>query len=102
MYIRYFLWNFSGKQDDVQGLFAGNVRDGNWISGISIVDNALYGNQTVLPDSIKKSKGHNVMYMLPLMLGLIGLFYHFKKKGRRCAGKFPAVFLYRFCHCYLS
>ena len=81
MYIRYFMWNFSGKQDDLQGVFAGNVRDGNWISGISIIDNALYGNQSVLPDSLKNNKSHNTMFMLPFILGLIGMFYHFKRKG---------------------
>ena len=81
MYIRYFMWNFSGKQDDLQGVFAGNVRDGNWITGISVIDNALYGNQSVLPDSLKNNKAHNTMFMLPFILGLIGMFYHFKRKG---------------------
>jgi hypothetical protein len=81
MYIRYFMWNFSGKQDDLQGVFTGNVRDGNWISGIPIIDNALYGDQSVLPDSLKQSKAHNTMFMLPFILGLIGMFYHFKRKG---------------------
>ena len=81
MYIRYFLWNFSGKQNDLQGVFTGNVRDGNWITGIPIIDNALYGDQSMMPDSLKNSKGHNTMYMLPFVLGIIGLFYQFKKNG---------------------
>ncbi|HEY6975347.1 MAG TPA: DUF2723 domain-containing protein [Chitinophagaceae bacterium] len=81
MYIRYFLWNFSGKQNDIQGLFAGNVRDGNWISGIPIIDNALYGDQSMMPDSLKNNKAHNTMFMLPFILGLVGLLYHFKKRG---------------------
>ena len=81
MYLRYFLWNFSGKQDDLQGLYAGNARDGNWITGIPIIDNSMYGDQTYLPDSLKNNKAHNTMFMLPFILGLIGLFYHFKKKG---------------------
>ena len=81
MYFRYFMWNFAGKQDDVQGLFAGNVRDGNWISGITPLDNLLYGDQSSLPDSIKNNKAHNKLFLLPLILGLIGLFYHFKQKG---------------------
>lgn len=81
MYIRYFLWNFSGKQNDLQWIFAGNVRDGNWISGIPVVDNVLYGDQSMMPDSLKNSKGHNNMYMLPFVLGLLGLFYQFKKRG---------------------
>jgi hypothetical protein len=79
MYIRYFFWNFSGKQNDVQGLFAGNVRDGNWITGIPIIDNALYGDQSMMPDSLRHSKGHNVMFMLPFVLGIIGLLYHAKR-----------------------
>ena len=81
MYIRYFMWNFSGKQDDIQGVFAGNVRDGNWITGIPIIDNAMYGDQSMMPDSLKNNKAHNVLFMLPFILGLIGLFYHFRKRG---------------------
>ncbi len=81
MYLRYFFWNFSGKQDDLQGLYAGNARDGNWITGIPIIDNSMYGDQTYLPDSLKNNKSHNTMFMLPFILGLVGLFYHFKRKG---------------------
>jgi len=81
MYIRYFLWNFSGKQDDLQGLFTGDVRDGNWISGIPFIDNALYGDQSMMPDSLKNNKANNKLFMLPFILGLVGLFYHFKRRG---------------------
>ncbi len=81
MYMRYFLWNFSGKQNDLQGLFTGNVRDGNWISGIPFIDDAMYGDQSLMPESLKNNKAHNTMFMLPFILGLIGLFYHFRKKG---------------------
>jgi hypothetical protein len=81
MYIRYFFWNFSGKQNDVQGVFTGNVRDGNWITGIPIIDNALYGDQKMMPDSLQKSKGHNVMFMLPFALGIIGLIFQAKRKS---------------------
>ena len=81
MYIRYFFWNFSGKQNDVQGIFSGNVRDGNWITGIPVIDNVLYGDQTKMPDSLQHSKGHNVMFMLPFVLGVIGLLYQAKSKG---------------------
>ena len=81
MYFRYFFWNFSGKQNDLQGLATGNVRDGNWITGIPIIDNSMYGDQSLLPDSLKHNKAHNTMFMLPFILGLIGMFYHFKKKG---------------------
>ncbi len=81
MYLRYFFWNFAGKQDDIEGLFLGNKRDGNWITGISPVDNMMLGDQSKLPDSLKNNKAHNTLFALPLILGLIGLFYHFKRRG---------------------
>lgn len=81
MYFRYFMWNFSGKQNDNQGLFAGNVRDGNWITGIPPVDNLLYGDQSAMPDSLKNNKANNKLFLLPFILGLLGLFYQFKKRG---------------------
>ncbi len=81
MYLRYFLWNFAGKQDDLEGLFLGNKRDGNWITGISFIDNMIYGDQSKLPDSLKNNKAHNTLFALPLILGLIGLYYHFKRRG---------------------
>jgi len=80
MYFRYFMWNFSGKQNDLEGMFRGQVRDGNWITGISFIDNLLYGKQELLPDSIKNNKAHNRLFMLPLVLGLIGLLYHLKRR----------------------
>ncbi len=81
MYFRYFMWNFSGKQNDNQGLFAGNVRDGNWITGIAPFDNFMYGDQSTMPDSLKNNKANNKLFALPFILGLIGLFYQFKKRG---------------------
>jgi hypothetical protein len=81
MYFRYFMWNFSGKQNDLQGVYTGNVRDGNWITGIPFVDNLLYGDQSQMPDSLKNNKANNKLFALPFILGLIGLFYHFKKRG---------------------
>lgn len=80
MYLRYFGWNFIGKQNDVQGL--GNVRDGNTITGISAVDNALLGNQDKLPETLRKNKANNKLYALPFILGLIGLFFQYKKDQR--------------------
>lgn len=77
MYLRYFMWNFAGKQNDVQGVSAANVRDGNWKTGISIVDNLLYGDQSKLPETIRENKANNKLFALPLILGLIGLFYHY-------------------------
>jgi len=74
MYGRYFMWNFSGKQNDLEGF--GNPRDGNAITGISFIDNFFLGDQSKLPDTIhKKNKSYNRMYMLPLILGLIGLVF---------------------------
>ncbi|MEN9350663.1 MAG: hypothetical protein RL372_1641 [Bacteroidota bacterium] len=80
MYFRYFMWNFAGKQNDNQGLFAGNVRDGNWITGIAPIDNLLYGDQSALPDSLKNNKAHNTLFALPFILGLLGMYFHYKKK----------------------
>ena len=78
MYFRYFMWNFSGKQNDVQGVFSANVRDGNWITGISFVDNLIYGDQDMMPDSSKNNKAHNKLFLLPLILGICGLVYQNK------------------------
>lgn len=75
MYWRYFMWNFAGKQNDVQGL--GNVRDGNWISGISIMDNARLGDQSQLPESLQNNKANNKLYMLPFVLGILGCVYQY-------------------------
>lgn len=80
MYFRYFMWNFAGKQNDNQGLFAGNVRDGNWITGITPIDNMLYGDQSAMPDSLKNNKAHNTLFALPFILGLLGMYFHYKQK----------------------
>jgi tetratricopeptide (TPR) repeat protein len=73
MYWRYFMWNFAGRQNDIQG--QGEIEHGNWITGIPFIDNILVGNQEFLPSDLKNNKGHNVFYCLPLLLGLIGLFW---------------------------
>ena len=73
MYWRYFMWNFAGRQNDLQG--NGELEHGNWISGWDWLDDWRLGNQENLPDELKNNKGHNVFYMLPLILGLIGLFW---------------------------
>lgn len=75
MYGRYFMWNFVGKQNDIQGNLDNN---GNWLSGIDFIDNVRLGSQENLPSEVKNNKGRNKYYFLPLILGLIGLFYHFK------------------------
>jgi hypothetical protein len=82
MYFRYFMWNFAGKQNDVQGVFTGNIRDGNWISGIPFIDNMMYGDQSLMPDSSKNNKAHNKLFLLPFILGIIGLVYHTKRDSK--------------------
>ncbi|MCR5131166.1 MAG: DUF2723 domain-containing protein [Prevotella sp.] len=89
MYWRYFMWNFAGRQNDIQG--NGEPEHGNWITGISFIDNLLVGDQSKLPDDLKNNKGHNVFYCLPLILGLIGLFWQ-AWRGRRGIRQFWVVF----------
>lgn len=72
MGFRYFMWNFSGRQNDWEGNM--EVTKGNWISGFSFLDNYRLGNQSELPAVYKDNKAHNVYFMLPLILGLIGFF----------------------------
>ena len=89
MYWRYFMWNFAGRQNDIQG--NGELENGNWITGIPFIDNLMYGDQSLLPDVLKENKGHNVFYCLPLLLGLIGLFWQ-AWRGRRGIQQFWVVF----------
>ncbi|HXI00061.1 MAG TPA: DUF2723 domain-containing protein [Sphingobacteriaceae bacterium] len=80
MYFRYFLWNFAGRQDDYQGI--GDNRNGNWLTGIKAVDELHLGNQNELPVSIINNAGHNYFYALPLILGLIGISYQYRKNRK--------------------
>jgi hypothetical protein len=80
MYWRYFMWNFSGRQNDIQGGY-GNVINGNWISGINFIDEARLGPQTDLPDNFDNN-ARNKFYLLPLLLGMIGLVFHFRRNSR--------------------
>ncbi len=73
MYWRYFMWNFSGRQNDIQG--NGEVQNGNWVTGFNFIDSHLVGDQSNLPPDMANNKGHNVYYMLPLLLGIIGLLF---------------------------
>ena len=73
MYLRYFMWNFAGRQNDIQG--HGELTKGNWISGIKFIDQARLGPQSNQPSSIVDNKAHNKYYMLPLLLGLIGAYF---------------------------
>ena len=73
MYWRYFMWNFAGRQNDIQG--NGEWEHGNWLTGIPFLDNMRVGNQDKLPSELRNNKGHNVFYCLPLLIGLIGFFW---------------------------
>jgi len=90
MYWRYFMWNFVGRQNDIQG--HGEIEHGNWITGINFIDKMLVGDQTLLPSELRDNKGRNVFYGLPLLLGLIGLFWQ-AGRGKRGARQFWVVFM---------
>ena len=77
MYVRYFLWNFAGRQSDKQSY--GGVVEGNWISGIPFIDNMRLGDQSLRPDYMKNNKANNKYYFLPLLLGIAGLLYQYKR-----------------------
>jgi len=91
MYLRYFGWNFVGKQNDIQGF--GNKRDANTLTGISAVDNALLGNQDKLPQSIKQNKANNKLFALPFILGILGILYQYKQDKK---GSFVSFLLFFF------
>ena len=90
MYWRYFMGNLAGRQNDLQG--NGELEHGNWITGFSWFDNWRLGDQSKLPDDLKENKGHNVFYCLPLLLGLIGLFWQSLRKGQTGIRQFWVVF----------
>ncbi len=91
MYLRYFMWNFAGRQNDINNQF-GELDAGNWISGIPAIDNTRLGDQSLLPDDLGKgNKGHNVYYMLPLILGIVGLLWQ-AFAGKRGIEQFWVVF----------
>lgn len=75
MYFRYFMWNFAGRQNDIQGF--GNKRDGNWVSGFSFVDDVRLGDQSRLPESIQDNKANNKLFFIPFILGILGCVYLF-------------------------
>ena len=89
MYWRYLMWNFAGRQNDLQG--NGELEHGNWITGFSFIDDMMLGDQSRLPDELKQNKGHNVFYCMPLILGLIGLFWQ-AYKGKKGIQQFWVVF----------
>ena len=85
MYWRYFMWNFAGRQNDLQG--NGEWEHGNWITGIPFLDNMRLGDQSKLPTELRENKGHNVFYCLPLLLGLIGLIWQLFKNDEKNNGE---------------
>ena len=89
MYWRYFMWNFAGRQNDLQG--SGEIEHGNWITGINAIDKLLVGDQTLLPQELRDNKGHNVFYCLPLLLGIIGLLWQ-AYRGQKGIQQFWVVF----------
>lgn len=95
MYLRYFMWNFAGRQNDLQNGSGYDIEKGNWISGISVLDNARLGDQSKLPDDLNKNnKGHNVYYMLPLLLGLIGMFWQIMRSDESVKQFWVVFFLF--------
>ena len=90
MYWRYFMWNFSGRQNDEQGY--GEITKGNWITGFNFIDKYMVGDQDDLPANMKDNKGRNVYYLMPLILGLIGLFYQ-AYAGEKGIQQFWVVFM---------
>ncbi|HKG07402.1 MAG TPA: DUF2723 domain-containing protein [Pedobacter sp.] len=91
MYMRYFLWNFVGRQNDDQG--QGSVYEGQWLSGVKPFDSFLLGNQSNLPPSIAESKAYNRFFFLPLIIGLIGAVWHFKR-NQKDAGIVALLFFF--------
>ncbi|MFY9153633.1 MAG: DUF2723 domain-containing protein [Prolixibacteraceae bacterium] len=83
MYFRYFMWNFSGRQSDIQS--HGEITNGNWITGINFVDAQRLGDQSKLPTEFKENKGRNKYYMLPFLLGIIGILFMYNRgvEGRK-------------------
>ena len=93
MYFRYFFWNFVGRQNDFHGQVPGDVTNGNWESGIRFLDEMRLGTQDVAPDYFAHNESKNHYFFLPLLLGLIGLFFQLNKDGRGCWINFLLFFL---------
>jgi hypothetical protein len=77
MYMRYFMWNYAGRQNDIQG--NGNPLQGNWISGIGFIDDMRLGDQSRIPDDLKTNKGHNTYFLLPMLLGIAGMIWQYRR-----------------------
>ena len=93
MYWRYFMWNFAGRQNDIHSPSPGEMFTGNWESGIRALDEFRLGDQSGAPGYLKDNKGKNHYYMLPLLLGILGIFFQFRKDGRGCWLTFLMFFM---------
>ena len=93
MYWRYFMWNFAGRQNDIHSPSPGDIFVGNWESGIPFIDAIRLGDQSDAPDYLKNNKGKNHYYMLPLLLGIIGIFFQFARDKRGCWLTFLMFFM---------
>lgn len=82
MYFRYFMWNFAGRQNDMQAQFSEDINKGNWISGIKFIDRIRLGNQDKLPSSQLNNPARNTYYFLPLLLGILGMIFLYKKSAK--------------------
>ncbi len=80
MYLRYFMWNFVGRQNDDQGYYSWDPSSGNWISGIKFIDDARLYKSDNLPDTLKNDQSRNTYYFIPLIFGLLGMFFHYRKR----------------------
>ena len=93
MYWRYFMWNFAGRQNDIHSPSPGDIFAGNWESGIGFIDKIRLGDQSEAPGYLKDNEGKNHYYMLPLLLGLLGLFFQFARDKRGCWLTFLMFFM---------
>ena len=92
MYFRYFMWNFSGRQNDKQWKY--DLENGNWLSGINLIDNNRLGPQENLPDDVINNKARNKYFMIPFILGLIGFVFLFKENFKSSMANTIIVFIY--------
>jgi hypothetical protein len=92
MYFRYFMWNFAGRQNDIQG--HGGTLYGNWLSGVKFIDEARLGDQDNLPDRFANNKARNTYYFLPLLLGLLGIFFQYNKGAEGKKGLWVVFLLF--------
>ena len=93
MYWRYFMWNFAGRQNDIHSPTPGDIFVGNWESGIPAIDQLRLGDQSGAPDYLENNKGKNHYYMLPLILGILGIFFQYSRDKRGCWLTFLMFFM---------